>query len=392
MNLEGEETETTNDTDTSDTPAQDTANDAGAAAAETKPETGVAAFDKGLEELPASEGGVKAAEADKPVPGATGAAPAKTEAGATAAAAPAKDLTDEEKAKQVKAAVADAELRKFNDELRAGGSKPLAKKAADRFRELSMRPTEEEVKQQLEKVRAEFAPREELAAKAERFDGIIAETQANPQQLGSVFMYLGDINSGDPTRMKRALDSMRGEVAWLAGQLGEQVEGFDPLEAHQDLKQMVAEGDMKMAAALEVVKARASKKLHDERTNATTAATQSQQEYAAAIQKRDTDFAALDAHFKKTDPHYSEKLPLLAPVFRALKRKDAQGNFIVHPSQWAPSIKEAYAEIKLPAKPAVAASPSPVRATGTTAPVVKIPKGGLAAFDMGLEKLKEEAA
>jgi hypothetical protein len=251
-----------------------------------------------------------------------------------------------------------------------------------------MRPTADEVKKLVAETEAKFVPREELAQTAERMNEVIADTQANPTQIGSVFRYLKDINSGDPVAMRRAFASMKQELTWLGEQIGEPVDSSDPLAAYPDLKESVKEGDMKLGAALEVAQARATRKLQEQRSASQESTTQARREYQNAIAQRDDDIAALDAQWKKTDPQYLEKLPYMAQTFAVLKQKNADGTFVVHPSLWAQSIKQAYAQITLPAKPAATPSPSPMRTTGITAPVMKIPKGtGVEAFDMGVASL-----
>lgn len=380
MNIEDEPNN--EDTPAPDAPAVETPTPD---APDAKPETGVAAFDKGLADLPEAEGGVKPAEAAKPVSGATGAAVAEADAGTAIAG---KDDSPENDEKIIKKALVEAELKKFNDELRAQGSKPLSKAAADRFRELSMRPTADDVKKLVTDAEAKFAPREELAQHAERMQEVITDCQANPQQIGNVFRYLKDINSGDPVAMRRAFTSMKQELTWLGEQIGEAVDSNDPLAAYPDLKKMVEEGDLKLGVALETAQLRATKRLQEQQSTRQETATAAQREYAGAIQQRDQQLAELDAHWKKTDPQYLDKLPHLKQTFAVLKQKNDDGTFVVHPSRWAAAIRSAYAEVVLPAKPAATPTPSPMRTTGITAPVMQIPKNPLQAFDLGLKSLE----
>src|SRR6185312_259549 len=96
----------------------------------------VEAFTKAVEEVSPK------AEVPRETKPASDAPVAKPE---TPAAKTASEIAAEADPKAVEKAAVDAEVAKLNDDLKAGGHKPLTKAAEERFRQLATRPKPEDV-------------------------------------------------------------------------------------------------------------------------------------------------------------------------------------------------------------------------------------------------------
>lgn len=249
----------------------------------------------------------------------------------------------------------------------------LKGKTAERFRELSARPTKEEVEKQL-------APVRELAQQAQQFNEIIKDTRANPEQIGTAFRYLKAINSGDREAMRGALKSMTEEVAWLAKTLGEAVPGFDPVTQHQDLNDRVEAGELTADAAREIAQARASKAGDQAVREASAREAKEREEQEAAFNAAIQQVNALNERLKASDPNFDYKLNVL--------KRDGVIDLIrdnMHPSRWPAAVEAAYARLPNPA-PKAPITPMPLRPSGAPASsMARTPKDPEDAFAMGVE-------
>lgn len=330
-----DQTAETTTTTTTDAPAVvDTAVtvDAGAAppaAGEdvlTTDEKAVAAFDKGVNEQRAIDTGTPVESVETPADGKP----------------PTKDAkTDDSKTPTKETPPADERAAAIETEIKTLG---LKEKTAERFRELSSRPTEKEI-----------AP---IRDKADRFDNwnqIITESTARPEQLSNALGYLQAINSGDPVKMGKAYEVMVQEVAWLGKQLGREVPGaYDPLADHDDLRRKVEEGDITREAALEIASHRAVNARTTERTKAQQDQQRREAEQAQAVESAIGQVAALNAKLKAADPHFAAKLPALKPMLDFIRET-------LPPAQWAAAVERAYMGIPAPAAQAASTnSPPPV--------------------------------
>jgi hypothetical protein len=317
---------------------------------QTPDEQAVAAFSEGAEAV------TPKVEADAPVEPAKEAEPAKVE--------PVKEPTPEEKAATEAKAKVDAEVAQLN----------LKGKTAERFRELSARPTKEEVEKQI-------APIKELAQQAEQFNEIIRDTRANAEQIGTAFRYLKAINSGDREAMRGALKSMSEEVAWLAKTLGEPVSGFDPVTQHKDLNDRVEAGEITADVARELAQARARQAADAAQREASTRQTKEQEEQQAAINESMQRINTLNERLRASDPHFSDKLKVL--------KENGTIDLIrenMHPSRWPAAVEAAYTKLPNPA-PKTPVTPMPLRPSNT-ASMKRDPKNDLEAFSIGAESVR----
>jgi hypothetical protein len=332
----------------------------------------LAAFSKGADE-------VGATPSEKPVEavGATGAEHGTADAatGATAAAVPAEQK--EEAPKDPAKEFADAELKKVNDELKALGRKPLNEVSAERFRALN------ETKHKFEALSKEIEPLREKAEASDRMNEVIADCGATPNQIGSAFLYLKQINSGDPGEMRKALKVMTAEVNALAKHLGESVEGIDPVADHQDLRDQIEAAALTPEAARELARSRANQKLEEQRRTTEAERQRADTEHRSVVDNAMSQVNAFNAQVKTSDPHFAAKL-------EALK---ASGTFELirdnmHPSKWPQAIAQAYAKIPDP-KPALKVGEMPLRPTGTASQTMaRQPKDDYEAFGMGAASVR----
>jgi hypothetical protein len=278
---------------------------------------------------------------------------------AAAPAAPAKEKTDDEK----RAEAVETEIKTLG----------LKEKTAERFRELSKRPTTEEVEKQLAPLRAQ-------AEKAEQWTEILVDSTARPEQLSSALGYLKAINSGDPIAMGKAYDVMLEEMKWLAGQLGREVPGLvDPLEAHADLKKQVDDGELPRANALEIARHRTESTRIRERDTRTAEQRSAEQRQTESVNQAIAAISALGKELRAANAaEYAAKLPLLKPHLEFAKENLA-------PEQWVPYVRHQYGLLKVEspaAKPPV--NTSTLRpTTPATNQHPAIPKDPRAAFRMG---------
>lgn len=273
------------------------------------------------------------------------------------------DPTPEEKA----AAEAKAKIEEEVTTLKLKG------KTAERFRELSARPTKEEVEKQL-------APVRELAQQAQQFNEIIKDTRANPDQIGTAFRYLKAINSGDREAMRGALKSMTEEVTWLAKTLGEPLPGFDPITEHADLNDRAQAGEITPEVAREVAAARAERSLTQAQREAIARENHEREEQKAAFDAAIQQVNTLNERLKLSDPNFEAKLQMLKDTGTIdLIREN------MHPSRWPSAVEAAYMRLPNPA-PKAPVTPMPLRPSGAPASTMtRTPKDAEDAFAMGVE-------
>lgn len=210
----------------------------------------------------------------------------------------------------------------------------------------------------------------QIAQVSSQFDeimGHISATKATPQQYGDTLEYLTLVNSGDPTKLEKALNMMVAEVNVLARALGKPVPGVDMLADHKDLQSEIDTGMISRERAMEIATAREQSKMQGQRTANVQQQTQVQEQQAQAINAGRAALNQLETSLQ-ADPAYAAKRSILInslkPVFNQ-----------IHPSKWAETFKAAYDNLNLPAAPRPAAlkipSNIPLRA--------KTPSGGGAA-------------
>lgn len=245
--------------------------------------------------------------------------------------------------------------------------------AAERFRSLTT-----EIKTLREQA-ATVPQLQERAAAADQFESVVLGTGATEQQFGAALGYLAAVNSGDPAQMKQAFEVMSKELAWLAGEIGVEAPGFDPLDADPDLKDKVKRGAIDREDALRIVQNERVAKLTTASTEKRTAAQQQED----AVKDGVTSVQSLADKLKAEDAdNFDAKLAVIGPAIRVIRRT-------VAPTNWASEIEKLYRETTLPAAapaPARPAAPSPTRpGSHSSHGVVTKPVDDVDAFTRGLE-------
>lgn len=322
----------------------------------------VAAFAKGAEAVNETKPEPVAAEKPAEVAGATGAAPEAP--GATAAAEP----NEQEKAAAKLKADDDAEIKKLG--IKNEG-------AAARFRELNAEARKvPELTKQLETMKP-------LAEEAERFNAIIADTKAKPEQIGAMLKYLKAINSQEPDAMNSAADQLLNECKAVFKFLGRELPAFDPVMDHDDLKQALEAGGTTPELAREAARARALQKHNDARAQAQRDEETRVADYNKAVSDGVQALTTLGVNLQKMDPQYADKLAVMKEAGTIDTIKDE-----VHPSRWADAFQKAFAKVTVKAPPPKPGN-MPLRPTGADPNAQRrAPKDDYEAFSIGAASVR----
>lgn len=179
----------------------------------------------------------------------------------------------------------------------------------------------------------------------------VVDTGATPEQYGMTLEFLGDIGAagkGDMAAAERAFEKVMGEAKALASLLGRPIEGvYDPLDGHDDLKDMVDDLTLDRTKALEIARDRqtaaAIREAQSNNAMATSEASAQEQGIHSLVQ--------IDAYLQANDPDYTRKRPILNAMVENIRATR-------HPSEWAQATQKAYASI--PALPAPVVNKPPV--------------------------------
>lgn len=252
-----------------------------------------------------------------------------------------------------------------------------SEKTAARFRELN---SEARKVPELTKQIETFQP---LAEQAERFNAIIADTKANADQIGIALHCLKQINSGDLVQRRAALKTLSEQAAGLAKELGEPIQGVDPVTGHADLNEQIENGVITREAALELARARAVNSQQERIRTSQTDQQQREQEFNTTLDTAVANLNAVGVRLKSSDSQYQAKLDTMQKSGTIEMMKEN-----VHPSRWVESFQKAYSKIAVePARPAPGAMP--LRPTGADSSAMKRePKNDLEAFEMGAASVR----
>lgn len=208
----------------------------------------------------------------------------------------------------------------------------------------------------------------------------VVKSAGSPDQFGRALQYLHDVNEGSPESLERAYTAMKGELEVLAKALGKPAPGFDPLEAHPDLKAEVEDERITKERALEIAEARSRAKVAEVHGTRKTESQTRQAQVATAVE----ELKALGVELQKSDPHFKAKY----------ERLELAINEIVEtrpPSEWAARVRTAYERVPAPAvaaTPAAPRVPNALRPGGSPggAAVTKPPANVLEAVEEGMRR------
>ena len=225
--------------------------------------------------------------------------------------------------------------------------KDLKKETSDRIRTL------------IDTAKTITAERDQLKQDFDYLVKGVEATGTTPQQYGETLSWLALFNSRDPAQQEKALELVEGIADRLATLLGKERSVGDPLEAHADLKDAVAKGQITAQYAKEIARTRNGQQI---RTELTTSAAKEEEAQAAAAQELANgrkDLTDLEQTLMASDPDYAAKKAVLVPALQPLFSRGPDGTYMVRPSQWKAKFTEAYRNLKASA-PAAAPKPKPV--------------------------------
>jgi hypothetical protein len=179
----------------------------------------------------------------------------------------------------------------------------------------------------------------EQIERSEAWANTIKSTGTNPEQFGMMMNYASDVNSGTPEGLERAYATMQKEMEVLGKALGKEAPGFDPLDAHPDLKAEFDDGGLSRERALEIASGRSAASLSAARTDVTTRT----EEHATATREKAlqglTDVGNMIRDF---DPHYEAKKDQLIQITQGIVQNEPDS------SKWPKLITTEYKKIQNP--------------------------------------------
>jgi len=261
---------------------------------------------------------------------------------------------------------------------------PAAAKPSDEFGDLP-ESTSEKTKERFATMKGKF---DELHTNFETAQSTMNEIAGrfqnagmNEEQFNMALDYVGDVNSGNPLRLRRAFDFMLKEVTDIGRVLGIPIGDFDPLDGYPDLKQEFEDGGISRERADELAGARATKNLADTGDQLKSDEQQAQTAHAQGI----ADLKALGGELAAQDPLYAQKLPQLEAAMEAVYESGSP------PANWAAAIRKAYDKIQLVVpRPPAANVPDSIR-PGAKPPsdsLHKQPSTALEAVEMAMRSLR----
>lgn len=238
----------------------------------------------------------------------------------------------------------------------------LGERSAARFREMSgeIRELRSALEQAGVKDVAELPAMLEKAKTADDLVAMVMETGATAEQYGQTLDYLRLVNgalAGDREATEKAFAVVEKEYKALAQALGRKVDGVDPLEGYDDLREKVEDGYLSEDDALEIARARAQQAALQTQQQTVQQQTQQQQ----AVEQGRNALAAWDQQMLQADPSYASKRDALSAQVAVIRAQ-------LPPDRWLQATQQLYATLPnlqpaVPAKPA----PGPVRPRATPA-------------------------
>lgn len=238
----------------------------------------------------------------------------------------------------------------------------LGERSAARFREMSgeIRELRSALEQAGVKDVAELPAMLQKAKTADDLVAMVMETGATAEQYGQTLDYLRLVNgalAGDREATEKAFAVVEKEYKALAQALGRKVDGVDPLEGHDDLREKVEDGYLSEDDALEIARARS----HQAAMQAQQQTVQQQTQQQQAVEQGRNALAAWDQQMLQADPSYASKRDALSAQVAVIRAQ-------LPPDRWLQATQQLYATLPnlqpaVPAKPA----PGPVRPRATPA-------------------------
>ncbi len=293
-----------------------------------------------------------------------------------------KEKPKEESPEELAARLAEKKEEKPEGEVKPSnefGELPEDTKTETKERFSTLKTKYDEIHAELDTAKEEM---QSHVQRSEAWAETIQSTGTNPEQFGLSMQYLSDVNSGTQEGLERAYETMQKELGVLGRALGKEVPGFDPLDAHQDLKTELDDGGISRERALEIAAARSTENL-----NAATAQTTAVTEENAVAARESalqglTDVGNMIRDF---DPHYEAKKDQLIAITQQIVQAE------VNPGKWPALIAAEYKKIPNPAPvEKLRKAPMPITAGSSSAGSVMAKKPGSAeeAVELALAQMR----
>ncbi len=197
--------------------------------------------------------------------------------------------------------------------------------------------TRERIEYLTSSVKSVTAERDTARQQLDTFTQAIRETNAPPEVFARHVEVLRLMNSADPAEQAQAVKFLRAAADNLAGAIGEDVPGKNPLEGHQDLIDDVEDGDLSRERAIEIARARNKEKAAGDRNGRATQQTEAKRVYEAQAETARVELNALGIELARQDPTgFGWKTALIKP--EAIRLKNS-----IPPTQWVAWYKQKYA-------------------------------------------------
>jgi hypothetical protein len=226
----------------------------------------------------------------------------------------------------------------------------------------------------------------------------ITDTGASPEQYSGVLDYLELVNSKDQNKLKQAANFMIRELSALSRVGGFRIAGITSYAGHKDLEEAVTKGSLTPELAEEIAASRAAQTHQGKVGAAQQQASVARQRYQEADQTARQAMNTMEAEFRKNDPLYKEKQPMIIGMLNAMIAGDKKAGIPpLHPSKWPTAYKSIYENLPKtlggmrPAARSGAAPDSrvpantPLRTQQPAGAQKQAPKSVAEALDMGIE-------
>lgn len=182
--------------------------------------------------------------------------------------------------------------------------------------------------------------------------GLDAQEFAGLLEIGRLY------KASTPQEMQAAMQRLDGLRADLATRMGVEVPGVDPLAAHADLRDKVANMLMTREDAVEIATLRTHQQRRQQADNMTAQGQRELQQHKTAVENATTRVVQTLAQRAGT-PGHEAKMQYIAGYFRDPAKMQAFVN-TYHPQQWESAMLMMYDTYSPPA-PAQPAAPQPLR-------------------------------
>jgi hypothetical protein len=201
-----------------------------------------------------------------------------------------------------------------------------------------------------ERIKTMLAQKKELESDVNEFKGMIRSTGMSEAEFAQTLEYGRLVSSGDEKNLRTALQMLDAQRAAIAGQLGIEVPGFDPLAEHADLVASVEGMEITRDHAIELAKHRKQSQQQQASQAREQQMQVSQQQYAQELQSvGQTMQSFLESRMNEADHKVR-----WASVESYFKDPENVQKFVqtYEPRQWLSVFEMIYNGVQVPKAPA----------------------------------------